>query len=1218
MKRALLLVVLLVPAALAGLLMTTPGLGLLAGLATRLVPGLQIEGVSGPLPGRLAVARLRLADAQGPWLEAEGAALELDWRALWNREVHLTRVTVARVALARLPAGEPGPAEPSPGGSLLSLPVPVRIDAWALARLELAAPVLGQAVALALDGNAAIETGRLQARLAARRLDRPGEAALDVALDGATLRGTLDIAEPAQGLAGTLAGMPDAALAARLELSGPATGAAWQLRASLGAAEAALAGRVGLVDGALTLTAEGRLVPDALLPPDIRPLAREITPSLTLRRAADGALALERFSLTAPALRAEGSAALSATQALSGAIHVEAAQPEAFAPLLPAGLGWQALALDVTLAGTPASPDVTLRAAVTAPRVAAQADPLLGRNVVLDARYSGGTIDARLAAERLAATLRGPVANTLALDFSAELRDPPNLAGTLTAQGHLRGTPEAPEASFTLRSPRLAFQARAVEALDIAATATPQSATIRATGRFDAKPFNLAFSASRSETAVALQSLAADWSGISLSGQGGGALPAGPFTGGLRIEAPDLAPLGLGVAGRVTASLDASAIPGATGPAAQGVRLRLNGVGLGAGAIRTTSEAEVEGSLAALQFRLGVAAPQGGLDVAGRLAQGDDSRITLTRFDARAGEDALRLAAPATLRVAADGAITLDPARLLGRRGGTLAVQGRLAGGQLNGRAELAALPLAPLTAGAMTGTASGTVTAAGPTAAPLAEARIRLDALRLTDPAMAGLPTAQIIANARLQGQALRADARLTAGPGVQLSLEAAQPRGIGADAPIEASLRGALDLYPLSRPFLDAGGDRLTGRAQVDLRIAGTPAMPAISGAVTLADGSYLNPVLGARLNGIAARLTGSGQRLVVESFSARTQGGGTVSAAGWVEPLGAGIPAELRLRAEAARPVASEFGEATIDANILVRGPLADGGSVSGRVDIRRAELRIPENFAARVPSLAPVREVGPLPNGRRPAAAPRAAPARAALPLGLDITIAAPRAIFLRGRGLEAELGGEIRITGTAAAPVPQGQFRLRRGSFDLVGRQLQFSRGIIGFDTGSLTPTLDFLATARGRANTINLSIKGSPAAPELTVTAEPDLPQDEALARLLFDRETSRLSPFEYASIAQALAQLSGIGPSGGGVLGRLRSAAGLDRLGVSSEGGRAAVEAGRYIAPGVYVGVRQGTGGATPGVGVQVELTPRLRLEGQSSNGAAGERLGVTWEYEW
>lgn len=74
-----------------------------------------------------------------------------------------------------------------------------------------------------------------------------------------------------------------------------------------------------------------------------------------------------------------------------------------------------------------------------------------------------------------------------------------------------------------------------------------------------------------------------------------------------------------------------------------------------------------------------------------------------------------------------------------------------------------------------------------------------------------------------------------------------------------------------------------------------------------------------------------------------------------------------------------------------------------------------------------------------------------------------------------------------------------------------------------------------------------------------------------------------------------------------------------LDRLGLS--GGAAgttgpALEAGRYVAPGVFVGVRQGARGRT-GVEVEVELTERLKLEAQTATGPAGDRIGLAYEFE-
>jgi translocation and assembly module TamB len=142
----------------------------------------------------------------------------------------------------------------------------------------------------------------------------------------------------------------------------------------------------------------------------------------------------------------------------------------------------------------------------------------------------------------------------------------------------------------------------------------------------------------------------------------------------------------------------------------------------------------------------------------------------------------------------------------------------------------------------------------------------------------------------------------------------------------------------------------------------------------------------------------------------------------------------------------------------------------------------------------------------------------------------------------------------------------------------------------------------------------------------------PELPPDEVLARLFFDRPLRELSPFEIAQIAAGLAGTAGLvpGAAGGGILGRLRDGLGLDRLAVGSESERVSggtteeersgptLEAGRYVADGVYVGVRQGTEAGTSRVGVRVDLTPRMRLEAETGDREAGNRVGLSWEWQW
>ncbi|HYZ33757.1 MAG TPA: translocation/assembly module TamB domain-containing protein, partial [Crenalkalicoccus sp.] len=234
-----------------------------------------------------------------------------------------------------------------------------------------------------------------------------------------------------------------------------------------------------------------------------------------------------------------------------------------------------------------------------------------------------------------------------------------------------------------------------------------------------------------------------------------------------------------------------------------------------------------------------------------------------------------------------------------------------------------------------------------------------------------------------------------------------------------------------------------------------------------------------------------------------------------------------------------------------------------------------------------------------------------------PIALAVTISAPRRIFVRGRGLDAELGGEVRLSGTLASPQAAGQLTLRQGTLALLANRLTFSRGTITLAPGSFEPQLDLTATSTVDSTTITVTVRGTPADPQIGFTSSPELPRDEILAELLFGKPTSKLSPFEIAQIASAVATLSGAG-GGGGALDKLRTTLGLDRLGLTSDSSNnPAVEAGRYVAPGVFLGLRQGVQGQT-GVGATVDLTDHLKLEGQTAAGPAGDRVGLSYQFEY
>jgi translocation and assembly module TamB len=242
--------------------------------------------------------------------------------------------------------------------------------------------------------------------------------------------------------------------------------------------------------------------------------------------------------------------------------------------------------------------------------------------------------------------------------------------------------------------------------------------------------------------------------------------------------------------------------------------------------------------------------------------------------------------------------------------------------------------------------------------------------------------------------------------------------------------------------------------------------------------------------------------------------------------------------------------------------------------------------------------------------------------------LDVTLSAPRAVFVSGRGLDAELGGQVQARGSLVRPDLVGGLDLRRGEFNLAGQTLRFTHGRIGFEgsgpgqASRLDPSLDFEARANAAGATAILAVQGSAQSPRIELRSEPELPEDEILARLLFGTAAGGLSGLQAARLGLAAAELAGLrrlaGISEARILNRARSGLRLDRLSFDTDQQDGAVlEGGRQLSEGLYLGARQGQrAGETQGV-LRIEITPRLKLEADVGAGG-GSRAGAAFQLDY
>jgi translocation and assembly module TamB len=306
------------------------------------------------------------------------------------------------------------------------------------------------------------------------------------------------------------------------------------------------------------------------------------------------------------------------------------------------------------------------------------------------------------------------------------------------------------------------------------------------------------------------------------------------------------------------------------------------------------------------------------------------------------------------------------------------------------------------------------------------------------------------------------------------------------------------------------------------------------------------------------------------------------------------------------------------ATANLALALSGPVARTPRISGTVDVISMDVAIPENLSGPAQPLPGTRHVAPGPAARaRLAAARRAGTKRAGPPFvaAFDLNLTANNRIFVRGRGLEAELGGALRLTGTSRDPVAIGAFNLRNGRFDLAGQRIDLVRGRLTF-AGDLTPQLDFLAQTQAADVTAQIAVTGLASQPDFAITSTPGLPQDEILSRILFNRAAGGLTGVQALQLAQTIAQLSGGG--GPDLLGSLRKSLGADSLDITAgASGGPAVGVTRYINRRVRIGVRAGATAADTGVGVDVDITKNIKLRGQVG-ADGGASAGAAYEIEY
>ena len=1232
-----------------------------------------LRGFEGALSSRATATQLTIADDEGIWLTLNDIVLDWSRSSLLSGQVSINELTAAEIIVARAPLSQDGTPSPEASGfSLPELPVSIEISNISAARVVLGESLLGQPVEGSIEASVSLSGGDGAVDLTINRSDDGPDGRIDLSAAYANATTQLSLSmnavEEAGGIAATLLDLPGApSVALQITGEGPIDNFASTI--------ALTSDDVERLTGTVTLTGTdaGGTLFNADLGGDLAPLflpeyadflGDAVTLNVTGQRSAAGRLDLSALDLRARSVELRGQTIIAA-DGLPEAISLNGflRDPDGAPVLIPgfdAGVSIRAARLEVAYnAGT----DESWRAVIDAEdvitptaslarldlrgsgrisrtpvgRVIGGSFTMTGSGIALqDPSLSMALGDTVTASTRLFWQEGSGVTRIGALDL---------IAGpiALSAGGEVAGLTEGFRTRGRVRidatdlAPLSGLAGRPLSGrgtITASGQGSPLAGDFDVQGRVDGQnltvnlpeadnllrgPASIAMDIRRDTTGTALRSFAIR--APSLAADGFGTLTSDNADLTLTVRMDDLSRLGPDYGGSVNGDM------------------RLSGP-------LTSGQARIETDLTATALRIGIPEVDRLLDGASQVS------LTANLIDNTLIVEQLNVTAPgatatATGLLATTGSdITAqlalqDLSRLRPDFGGRVT-----ATASFKGTADTAALTLQAEAGDLRFGVANTNRLLSGTSqlsaALRLENGILRVDDLALTNPQLTAQATGRLtdtrreidltarLANLGLllpefPGPVTLSGTAVDTGSGYTLSLTGTGPGSIDARvagqvastfASANLTIQGTAQAG-LANPFL--GNRVVSGPLSIDLGLNGPLALSSLTGRIGMTGGTLADPALPFSLQAIDASAILSGGSAQITS-TATVSTGGRVSLSGPIS-LTAPYRGDLALTLSSVTLRDPQVYQTLANGQLQINGPLTGGALISGRIALPQTEIRIASTGIggqALIDGLRHVNEPADVRETRRragllsdPNGTGQSRPSR---PFELDVEISAPNQVFIRGRGLDAELGGTLRLTGTTDNIIPSGAFNLIRGRLDILGRRLTLTEGSLQLE-GDFDALLRIVASSQNEGVTSSVVIEGSANDPQVSFTSSPQLPQEEVLSQLLFGRRLESLSAFQALQLANAVANLAGRG--GEGIVSRLRQGFGLDDLDVqTSADGTAQLTAGKYLTENVYSEIVVDQDGKSQ-INLNLDISDSVTLKGRvGADGNSGIGLFFDRDY--
>ena len=607
----------------------------------------------------------------------------------------------------------------------------------------------------------------------------------------------------------------------------------------------------------------------------------------------------------------------------------------------------------------------------------------------------------------------------------------------------------------------------------------------------------------------------------------------------------------------------------------------------------------------------------------GFVNQGDAKSFRIQELNGRFGTSQVRSLQPLTVKYSAEAIMVenLDIDVDSGNISGSLNYNGD----KVDGRIMVKSMPLSLLSlAGTpvLDGTLDSSLKLDGTSTSPVLSGIITADGIKRKSLKKNSIPPVTITAEYDMKKDSMSGKFSLDGMSGATLKGDISIPGDFSIypfklapkdTDPIKGSIKGEFDLAVIPAVF-EMHDQVIAGRLDTGFDISGYYGSPVIAGSALLSKGTYEHSGMGILVDNIEAEISADNYGITLHNFKAYDGLNGKISGSGHLDiDADKDFPYEVSIALKNMQLTGSKSLRTVAGGNAVISGSMKQH-DLSGKLTLEKAEYEIAEKLPVEFTELE-IKEINRDVETGQDETKP---PAKGKI--NFDLAVSSPGRVYIKGRGLDSEWKGDVKLEGDSKDPVITGNFTLLRGNYNFLSRPFTLTEGQVTF-AGNSPPDPYFDVTGKSVNSSITalINLRGSIKDPVLSLSSEPELPQDEILARVLFDREVSQITPLQALQLAAALRQMLG-GKKGFDPLAYTRNLIGVDRLEVKQSEvnpDESALSAGKYLKDNIYIEVEKGVSDESGKASVTWELTPSITVETEVGEDSE-TGMGINWKHDY